>query len=52
MKYAIVNKDPFLDDCGGEYDELFKTRECAKKRLSEYPEDCRKELEIIEIEEN
>lgn len=52
MKYAIVYKDPFLDDCDGECDEFFETREYAKKRLSEYPEDYRKELEIIEIEED
>ena len=52
MKYIIDFKDPFLSNCNGEYDEIYETREYAEKRLAEYPEDERKELEIIEIEED
>ena len=51
MKYIIDFKDPFLSNYSGEYDEVFETRERAEKRLAEYSEDDRKELEIIEIEE-
>lgn len=51
MKYIIDFKDPFLSNCSGEYDEVYETRELAEKRLAEYSEDDRKELEIIEIEE-
>lgn len=51
MKYIIDFKDPFLSDNSGEYDEVYETRECAEKRLAEYPEDEKKELEIIEIED-
>lgn len=56
MKYIIDFKDPFLSNYSsnysGEYDEVYETRERAEKRLAEYPEDERKELEIIEIEED
>lgn len=52
MKYIIDFKDPFLSNYSGKYDEIYETRECAEKRLAEYPEDERKELEIIEIEED
>ena len=49
MKYIIDFKDPFLSDYSEEHDEIFDTREDAEKRLSEYPEDDRNQLEIIEI---
>lgn len=50
-KYIIDFKDPFLSNYSGKYDEVYETRECAEKRLAEYSEDDRRELEIIEIED-